>query len=162
MSGMTFDGQREGEEVLFIFRRHISTAKKGLGFFAVMVVLGISPMLLWPNNSQMFFVFFGFVIVGVLGALYSYLLWYFSIYIVTNQRIRQVAQRGLFKKTVVDLGLDKVQSISMNVPGILGGIFNYGTILVQTGVGDLVISMVPNPEDIHNKLQNAQDESEAM
>ena len=69
-----------------------------------------------------------------------------------------MVQRGLFKKTVVDLGLDKIQSISMSVPGMFAGMFGYGTILIQTGVGDLVISMVSHPEEIHNKLQNAQKE----
>ena len=156
MSGMTFDGQREGEEVLFIFRRHILTAKRGLFFLVVMSALGILPLVMWPGDSRMFWIFLGAFVVGIIGALYSYVLWYFSIYIVTNERIRQVVQRGLFRKTVVDLDLDKIQSISMNVPGIFGGIFGYGTIVVQTGVGDLVISQVSHPKKVHNKLQNAE------
>ena len=82
-------------------------------------------------------------------------MWYFSIYIVTNERIRQILQKGLFKKSVVDLGLDKIQSVSVVTPGVMAGISGYGTILIQTGVGDLVISQVPKPEKIHNKLQNA-------
>ena len=36
-----------------------------------------------------------------------------------------------------------------------GSIFGYGTILVQTSAGDLVLSTVKNPEEIHNQLQNA-------
>ena len=153
---MTFDGQREGEEVVFIFRRHILTAKKGLFFLIIMSVLGILPLIMWPGDSRMFWIFLGAFAIGVLGALYSYILWYFSIYIVTNERIRQVVQKGLFRKTVVDLDLDKIHSISLNVPGIFGGIFGYGTIVVQTGVGDLVISMVSHPKKVHNKLQNAE------
>ena len=132
------------------------TARKGLLFFLIMVGIGILPMVMWPGDARMFVVFFGCFLVGALGVIYSYMLWYFSVYIVTDQRIRQVVQKGIFKKTVVDLGLDKVQSISMNVPGVFAGIFNYGTILIQTGVGDLVISMVANPKEIHNKLQDAQ------
>jgi len=158
MSAMEFDGQREGEEVLFVFRRHMMTARKGVLFFVIMVALGVLPMIMWPGDVRMFWIFAGCVALGVIGVLYAYMLWYFSVYIVTNQRIRQVVQRGLFKKTVVDLGLDKVQSISMSVPGIFAGVFGYGTILIQTGVGDLVISMVSHPEEIHNKLQNAQKE----
>ena len=86
--------------------------------------------------------------------MYGYMLWYFSIYIVTDQRIRQISQKGFFKKTVVDLGLDKIQSISYGVPGIIAGIFGYGTILIQTGVGDLVISQVARPSRIYDKLQD--------
>ena len=100
------------------------------------------------------------LLIGIAGCLYSYLLWYFSVYIVTDQRIRQISQKGFFRKTVVDLGLDKIQSISYGVPGLIAGIFGYGTILIQTGVGDLVISEVKTPAKIYDKLQNVMKGSE--
>ncbi len=161
MSRLSFDGQREGEEVKFIFRRHISTANKGIFFLIFMIVVGVVPMILWPGDSRMFWIFLGCVIVGLFGLIYAYVLWYFSMYIVTNERIRQISQRGLFRKTVVDLGLNKIQSISVNTPGLIAGIMGYGTILIQTGVGDLIISKVPKPEKIHNKLQNVAREAES-
>lgn len=83
------------------------------------------------------------------------MLWHFSVYVVTNERIRQIRQKGLFKRTVVDLGLDKIQSVSYDVPGFFGGVFGYGTLLVQTIAGDLVVSNVARPEKVYNKLQNA-------
>ena len=154
MRKMIFDGQREGEEVQFVFRRHFLTAKSGVIFFILMIMIGVGLTLLWPNNMMIFETFLALILVGVLGFLYSYMLWYFSIYIVTNQRIRQISQRGLFKKSVVDLGLDKIQSISYGVSGIRAGLMGYGTIVIQTAVGDLVISMVKNSEKIYNDLQN--------
>lgn len=154
MRKMIFDGQREGEEVQFVFRRHFLTAKSGVIFLILMIMIGVGLTLLWPNNMMIFETFLALIFVGVLGFLYSYMLWYFSIYIVTNQRIRQISQRGLFKKSVVDLGLDKIQSISYGVSGIRAGLMGYGTIVIQTAVGDLVISMVKNSEKIYNDLQN--------
>ena len=151
---MIFDGQREGEEVQFVFRRHFLTAKSGVIFLILMIMIGVGLTSLWPNNMMIFESFLALILVGVLGFLYSYMLWYFSIYIVTNQRIRQISQRGLFKKSVVDLGLDKIQSISYGVSGIRAGLMGYGTIVIQTAVGDLVISMVKNSEKIYNDLQN--------
>lgn len=154
MRKMIFDGQREGEEVQFVFRRHFLTAKSGVIFLILMIMIGVGLTLLWPNNMMIFETFLALILVGILGFLYSYILWYFSIYIVTNQRIRQISQRGLFKKSVVDLGLDKIQSISYGVSGIRAGLMGYGTIVIQTAVGDLVISMVKNSEKIYNDLQN--------
>ena len=61
---------------------------------------------------------------------------------------------GLFKRTVVDLGLNKIQTVSYNIPGIFGGMFGYGTLLIQTQVGDMMIKTVSRPEEIYNKLQN--------
>lgn len=154
MPNLVFDGQREGEVVQFVFRRHLLTAKKGFAFLVIMFIVGFLPLLIWRGNPQIFWFFIGMLLVGIAGCLYSYLLWYFSVYIVTDQRIRQISQKGFFKKTVVDLGLDKIQSISYGVPGLIAGIFGYGTILIQTGVGDLVISEVKTPAKIYDKLQN--------
>lgn len=154
MKEMTFEGQREGEIVELVFRRHILTAKKGFLFLGLMIILGIVPMIIWRDNGTMFLVFLMFVMIGAVGFSYAYMMWYFSVYIVTNERIRQISQKGIFKKSVVDLGLDKIQSISYGVSGILAGLFGYGTILIQTGVGDLTISVVSKPEKIYNKLQD--------
>ncbi len=151
----TFEGQRQGEEVIYVFRRHILTSVKGLFFLFFMVAVGFVPILIWPDNQNMVFVWMGFVMLGLLGFGYSYLLWYFSFYIVTNQRLRQTRQKGLFKKTVVDLSLENIQSASFGVPGVFGSIFNYGTILIQTGAGDLVLSMVSHPEKVYNEIENA-------
>ena len=149
-----FEGQREDETVQLVFRRHISTAKKGFFWLIIMMGLGYLPMVMWPEQKEMFFIFLGATGLGFLGCLYSLMLWHFSLYIVTDQRIRQVVQKGLFRKTVVDLGLDKVASVSMNVPGIIAGISGYGTIIIQTAVGDLVISKVKNVKKVYDAIQN--------
>lgn len=159
MTKLVFDGQREGEEVKFIFRRHFTTAKTGIIFLIVLIILGIIPLFLWKGDARMFWLFVGFVLIGFIGFLYSYMMWYFSVYIVTNQRIRQITQKGLFKKTVVDLGLDKIQSISYGITSVIGGIIGYGTILIQTGVGDLIISAVGKPAEIYEKLQQTVSEN---
>lgn len=82
-------------------------------------------------------------------------MWRYTVYIVTNQRLRQVTQKGLFGRDVVELGLSKVQSISYNVPGFTGEVLGFGTIVVQTYVGDLIINKVGHPAKIYNKLQDA-------
>lgn len=150
-----FEGQRPGEKVLFIFRRHISTTRKGILFLIVMTIIGFLPILIWRDLDQMVFIWMGFVLLGLIGWGYSYILWYFSLYVVTNQRLRQISQKGIFKKSVVDLGLDKIESISYSIPGFFASMSGYGTILIQTIVGDLTISDVSKPEKVYNKLQNA-------
>lgn len=150
-----FEGQRPGEKVLFIFRRHISTTRKGILFLIAMTIIGFLPVLIWRDLNQMVFIWMGFVLLGLIGWGYSYILWYFSLYVVTNQRLRQISQKGIFKKSVVDLGLDKIESISYSIPGFFASMSGYGTILIQTIVGDLTISNVSKPEKVYNKLQNA-------
>lgn len=153
MTDMEFEGQREGEEVELVFRRHILTAWRGLLGLVLMGAIGFVPMLIWRDNQELFFLWLGFLAIGLVYALNVYMKWYFSYFLVTNQRLRQVKQEGFFRKEVVDLGLDKILTIKYRT-GVLGGIFGYGTLTLQTQVGETVITMVRKPQKIYNILQD--------
>ncbi len=158
---LDFEGQREGEKLLFVFRRHIIAMRKGFYLLLGVFVVASLPMLIWgtivdyDTMLKLLAVAGGGFLAGLLLFMYHFILWYFTIYIVTDQRIRQVTQRGFFGKDVVELRLSKVQNISYNIPGFSGEVFKFGTIVIQTFVGDLVINMVEHPNEIYNKLQNA-------
>ena len=148
-------GLREGEKLLFIFRRHMVAMRKG--FYLLLIPLAITsvPPLIWSYNLELFLLPIAGLVLGLILFAYHFMLWYFTIYIVTNQRIRQVTRKGFFGKDVVELRLSKIQNISYNVPGFSGEVFKYGTIVIQTFVGDLVIHNVEHPDEIYNKLQDA-------
>ena len=150
-----FEGQHPGEEVLFVFRRHIIAMRKG--FYGLLVPFAVSavPPLIWQDKLELFLLPIGGLIVGMIIFAYHFIIWYFTVYIVTSERIRQVTQRGMFGKDIVELRLSKIQNISYNIPGFFGEIFKFGTIVIQTFVGDLVINNVEHPDDINNKLQDA-------
>jgi len=156
-SKYSFDGQREGEQLLFIFRRHMISMRKGFYLFVLPMVITAIPYLIWSSSIELFYLSLIGIGIGVVFFSYHLILWYFTIYIVTNQRIRQVTQRGFFGKDVIDLRLSKVQSISYNIPGFSGDVFHFGTIVIHTFVGDLVIHHVEHPVKIYNKLQDAVD-----
>jgi hypothetical protein len=152
---LDFEGQRPGEELLFVFRRHLISMRKGFYLLLGCLVITAIPPLIWQDNLELFLLpVFGFAL-GLILFFYRYIMWYFTIYVVTSQRIRQITQRGFFGKDVVELRLSKIQNISYNIPGFSGEIFGYGTIVIQTFVGDLVIRNVEHPEKTYNKLQDA-------
>ena len=150
----TFDDQRPDETVQFTFRRHPLTLKRGFLLSLAILFLGLIPLLAWPDNPTMFWLFLVAFLLAALTFGYFYLLWYFSIYIITNQRIRQISQKSLFKKSVVDLSLKKVESTSIHIPGFRATLLNYGTVLIQTTAGTLTISKVKNPKNLHSRLEN--------
>ena len=152
---LDFEGQRPNEKVLFVFRRHLIAMRKGFYLLLIPLVITAIPPLIWQSNLELFFLPIGGLALGIVLFLYHYVMWYFTIYLVTNQRIRQVTQKGIFGKDVVELRLSKIQNISYTIPGFSGEILGYGTIVIQTIVGDLVIRNVEHPEKIFNKLQNA-------
>lgn len=150
-----FEGQHEGEQLLFVFRRHIIAMRKG--FYSLLIPLAVTsiPPLIWQDKLELFLLPIGGLVLGLILFSYHFIMWYFTVYIVSNERIRQVTQRGLFGKDVVELRLAKIQNISYNIPGFSGEVFKFGTIVIQTFVGDLVIRMVERPSEIYNKLQDA-------
>lgn len=150
-----FDGQRDGEELLFVFRRHIIAMRKGFYLFLIPFALSALPVFIWPTTLEIYYIPLAGFLIGLLLFLYHFLMWYYTIYIVTNQRVRQITQHGFFGKDVVELGLSKIQNISYNIPGLSGELFGFGTIVIQTYVGDLIINKAEHPEKIYNKLQDA-------
>ena len=150
-----FDGQRDGEQLLFIFRRHIIAMRKGFYLLLVPFMLSSIPPLIWQNNLELFLLPLAGLALGLILFSYHFMMWYFTVYIVTDQRIRQITQKGFFGKDVVELRLSKIQNISYNIPGFTGEIFKFGTIVIQTFVGDLVIRNVEHPDKVYNQLQDA-------
>ena len=152
---LDFDGQRPDEKLLFVFRRHIIAMRKGFYMLLIPLVITAIPPLIWSSSLELFLLPVGGLALGIILFAYQFIMWYFTIYIVTDQRMRQVTQRGFFGKDVVELRLSKVQNISYNIPGFSGEMFHFGTIVIQTFVGDLVIHNVEHPDKIYNKLQDA-------
>lgn len=152
---LDFEGQRGDEQLLFVFRRHIISMRKGFYLLLIPFVLSAIPPLIWQSSLELFLLPIGGLLLGLILFSYHFILWYFTLYIVTDQRIRQVTQKGFFGKDVIELRLSKIQNISYNIPGFSGEIFKYGTIVIQTFVGDLVINQVEHPDKTYNKLQDA-------
>lgn len=155
-----FEGLHNGEKVLLVFRRHIIAMRKGFYSLLIPMTIGALPFLIWQTNLDLLWIFVGGFVLGLILFIYHFLMWFYTVYVVTNERIRQITQRGFFGRDVVEISLDKVQSISYNIPGFSGEVFKFGTIIMRTYVGDLVIRLVEHPSEIYNKLQDAVHEAE--
>jgi hypothetical protein len=127
------------------------------GFYALLIPFLIAslPTLIWPGELTFLYIALGGFVLGLILFFYHWMGWYFTIYIVTNERLRQITQEGMFGKSVIDLGLSKIQNISYNVPGASGAMFGFGTIVIQTYVGDLVINQVHHPSKTYAQLEEA-------
>lgn len=150
-----FDGQHDDEEIILVFRRHIIAMRKGFYLLLIPFVIASLPVLVWPGEIMWLYVALGGLAVGVLLFFYHWIGWYFTIFILTNQRLRQTSQTGVFGKSVIDLDISKIQNISYNVPGFTAEIFDFGTIVVQTYVGDLLLDKIHHPSKVYNDLQLA-------
>jgi uncharacterized membrane protein YdbT with pleckstrin-like domain len=128
--------------------------RKGLVFGLFGPLLGVLPTAIRPELG--FGYFFGGLALGFLLGLIiffpSWLGWHFSVFIITDQRFIQISQKGLFHRSVADLGLAQIQSVNYEISGLQETLLGFGTIKMQTYVGDLVVNDVHHPAQVQKKL----------
>ncbi len=142
----------DDEDVLLVFRKHPIVMRKGLILGMMAILLGTIPALIKPEYSYFFGGLAGGFLVGGLVYLPSWIAWYYSVYIVTTQRLIQITQKGLFHKSVVDVGINQIQMVNYEIAGLQETLLGFGTIMMQTYLGDLVIHDVHHPAKIQKKL----------
>lgn len=147
-----FRDQYDGENVLLVFRKHPVVMRKGLILFMFAILLGTVPSFINPVMSWFYGGLFGGFILGIIVMSPSWLYWYFSVYILTDQRFIQITQKGFFRKRFADVGIHQVQSVNYQVIGVQETLLGFGTIIVQTYLGDIVINDVHHPETTAKEL----------
>jgi hypothetical protein len=152
MSQKYFADQFDDEEVLYVFRKHPIVMRRGLIFSMLAILLGVLPSLAKPEYSVFFGGLIGGLVLGVLVYLPSWISWHFSVFIVTDKRLIQITQKGLFHRSVVDMGLSQIQMVNYEISGLEQTLLGFGTIMMQTLVGDLVIHEIHHPAKIQKKI----------
>lgn len=155
-----FEDQFDDETVLYLFRKHPIVMRKGLIISSVAVLVGpvytLALTYLKPNDPPTMTFFFlsilGSMVLSAILFLPSWMSWHFSVFIVTDQRLIQITQKGFFSRSVVDMGLRQIQMVNYEVAGLNETLLGFGTIMMQTMVGDLVIHEVHHPAKIQKKL----------
>ncbi|HSX30209.1 MAG TPA: PH domain-containing protein [Candidatus Saccharimonadales bacterium] len=152
MTEKYFEDQFDDEEVLYVFRKHPIVMRRGLIYSMLALLLGSVPSLFHPTYATYFIgVACGFVL-GILLIMPSWITWYFSVFIVTDQRLIQISQKGLFNRSVIDMRLNQIQMVNYEIAGLQETLLGFGTIVMQTFVGDLVIHDLHHPAKIQKKL----------
>lgn len=155
-----FSDQFDDEEVLFLFRKHPVVMRKGLILASACLLIGpVYTLVMGFINPEklitmgFFFASLGIsAILSVIVMLPKWMSWYFSVYIVTDQRFIQISQKGMFHRSVVDMSLHQIQMVNYEIAGLQQTLLGFGTIVMQTVVGDLVIHEVHHPAVIQKKL----------
>jgi len=159
-----FRGQHEHENVLRVIHRHwfnifvhflIILVAFGFLVISLFAIPLLFPAILTADNARFFLfaenTFFIFI------WLFSFLLWidyYFDVWIITNERIVNIEQKGLFARHMSELNFGSVQDVTTVVTGILPTVLNYGDVVVQTA-GEkerFVFRMIPDPYIIKDSI----------
>ena len=159
-----FQGQHENEDVLRIIHRHwfnIILQYIGIGCATIflVVIFSILPkaapittdalpplLLLFLLNTFLLFIW-----------LYVFLIWvdyYFDVWIITNERIVNIEQKGLFNREVSELQFSRIQDVTSVVDGFIPTILNFGDVYVQTAAEEerFVFRQIPDPYTIKDMV----------
>lgn len=159
-----FQGQRESEIVLRVVHRHwfdIATHFFVIILFVAILFgsLSIIP-LLHPQalGAEMFrFVLFIQNSLILLVWLYAFLVWidyFFDVWIITNERVINIEQKGLFVRAVSELKFSRIQDVTSEVSGMIPTILNFGDVKVQTASEEdyFLFRRVPDPYHVKDVI----------
>lgn len=169
-----FQGQRESETIIRVVHRHwfdIATH-----FFIVIIFiavlfgsLSLLPLLYpnWLGSGISRFTLFIQNSLILLIWLYAFLIWidyFFDVWIITNERVINIEQKGLFVRSVSELKFSRIQDVTSEVSGMLPTILNFGDVKVQTASEEefFLFRRVPDPyhvkDIIMERLRTERDE----
>jgi membrane protein YdbS with pleckstrin-like domain len=77
--------------------------------------------------------------------------------LITDRSLVQIMQKTLFNRKVSRLSMSNVEDVNEEQRGIISGLFNYGTLTIQTaGTEDnFVFTLCPNPTRLADKIIEA-------
>ncbi len=163
--------QRKNERVILFLRRH---------WFAIVtivvafILLTAAPLLIGWYFWDQIDLYLGHPVLGplliIVGSMYFFSLWlfvfieftdyYLDTWIITNERIINIEQEGLFHRTASELDLASVQDTTAEIRGILQTVFTYGNVFVQTAgqKGRFHFKNINNPEQVKERVNQLVEE----
>ncbi len=158
------------EKLIQVHRRHPITALGLIASLIVILILPIASFIVIKINSPEVLnnqalstlivlgggLFFMFALLFIYQHFMDYWL---DVWIVTNRRIINIEQNGLFSRTISELRLYRIQDVTSKVDGFVRSMLHFGMVYVQTA-GEkhyFVFEDVPDPTGIaKNILQLAE------
>jgi len=158
-----FPSQKENERVFLLLRRHWFTYLIFWLLAFMLIVPVIVFLIWWPLNPDsidagwtvVITVLISCYFLAVLGLLlYGFIDYYLDVYIVTDSRIVDIKQNGLFKREISELHLHQVQDVNAKVNGLFPTLFHYGEVFVQTAgeADNFIFHSVPHPYRISKEI----------
>ena len=158
------------EHLVYFLRKHpITLSSVGFGYLFLILLPFIGFGLLQMNAPSVLHdpILFPLILLGAsffwlycwLFLFQAFLDYYLDIWVVTNHRIVNITQTGLFHRETSELRLYRVQDASASVGGFLHTMLNFGKIEIQTA-GEkehFVFEDIPHPQDVaKNVMQLAE------
>lgn len=157
--GVRFVDKDQDEDTLVVLRRHLITnvpwaVTTLVMFLAIILANRFNWLALLPSALQVVIVY-GWFVLALLVSWAGLLSWYFNVSIISNKRVIDIDFHDLIYREVSDASLDKIEDVTHNMGGLLGIVFNFGNIYIQTAGTKPQIEFlkVPHPAEVAATLR---------
>lgn len=171
--GVRFETQEPGESIILLLRKHWITnfIWISIGILLLILPIIIIPVValsgIIPPNFPASFTSLLILVWYLLTFSYilvNFLLWYFTVSIVTNDRIIDIDFLNILNKRFSATRISKVEDVTMRRGGFIRVLFDFGDIFVQTAGKEVEFEFlaVPKPEQavrIINELMGKRGET---
>lgn len=123
----------EKEEIVRIVRRARITLVPSIGSGIVLLLLDFFLIAWWFQYRTWGPIGFTAVLVlAIVLGFRGWFIWFMNVLVITNQRVIDMNQHGLFQRTVAEATYDKIQDVRYTVRGVWQTMFKFGSIEIQT------------------------------
>lgn len=137
----------EDEEIEFVIVQH-PLAKVHLMIVGVLLLFlpFFLMFTLFEKGSWGVTVFVSLVIIAIIFLLREYYMWKYNCFVVTNKKIVDIDQKGLFHKVVSEVTYAKILDISYQSKGVIQSLLGIGDVTITTSIPQvsLFIRHVPD------------------
>jgi hypothetical protein len=161
-----FISEQDDEEVVLLLRAHpitnIGWIMLGILMLALPTVLSLSGVFELVAMKYVFMAKMSWYLL-TLGMLFQkFLNWYYSVFIVTNERIVDIDFENLLYRVVSYANLNHIEEPSMVAGGFIRSIFRYGDVFVATAAetGSIEGLGVPYPDRVIRIISELSEELE--
>lgn len=155
-----------GEQVLCDLKRHpiglvgVYTSAAIVSLIAIGVAVAAPQFLTGLSQQGKLALVAGAAIVLLIVMLYTYvaaMIYNGNRWIVTNDSITQITQRGLFAKETSQLSMANLEDVTVDQDGVLQSMFNFGTLRAESAGarGKFFFNFCPNPKNYARKVIEA-------
>lgn len=161
-SNYSFDDKKSYENVLLLLYRHWFVLAGRLIWYFFLLVLpfaiyfGLSTYL--DNTRSLYWFFISvYLLIWWTSLFYIITMYLLDVWIVTDHRIIDSEQHGLFHRTVSELHLAKIQDISTDVNGPLATFLDFGNVGIQTAGTEpkFIFKQIPHPVLVKDLIMKA-------
>ncbi|MFH2118509.1 MAG: PH domain-containing protein [Candidatus Paceibacterota bacterium] len=151
---IAFDAQTGDERIILVLRQHpITLLKQAIAIILALFLPLFSKTSFLADflpNSYILGLNLSWYMLIFSYTLATFLIWFFSVFIITDERIIDVDFVSLLFKDVSSAKIDAIQDISSKTSGFLASVINYGTVYIQTAgeQREIEFENIPQPAKV--------------